>query len=484
MNKILTIAALVLVNTAWAQQFHFSGNISGIADENLRVSFPEDYFGNTWNEEIPISKSSFSKTATIPASGWMKLQYHGKDRSVFVWKNAKALTIDFDADFLDDKAEVKFGGDDAAIHAFATQIKEKFGSKLLVEWLNAQAADASNIDGMEMEIFALRNDVIHSLEKNESELPSDFVKAYKNHITYYYYLSLFKFSEVKTAKSNIPKATEIPKVLIEGLDWERMNKSSELDSKFFRELLIQFVNYKALEEYDFMKFADKNAVVQEAFNLARENLKGESLHYFLTKTLLANSANVQPSLLRQMRDFLNGTEASDVFVKLVTDSLGERLQAKDDEVALALTDAQPAKDDIDVELQGLDGKMFKLSDLKGKVVYLDIWASWCGPCRKEFPHSKALKGSLSKKDAKNIEFLYISIDNTETVWKLAIEELGIEGVHGLSKGGWGSEATSKFGVSSIPRYLIFDKKGKVVDGNAPRPSDPRLLEILQKLAGQ
>ena len=70
------------------------------------------------------------------------------------------------------------------------------------------------------------------------------------------------------------------------------------------------------------------------------------------------------------------------------------------------------------------------------------------------------------------------------MWKRAIEELGIEGVHGLSKGGWGSEATAKFGVSSIPRYLIFDKKGKVVDGNAPRPSDPRLLEILRKLAGQ
>ena len=484
MTRLLTIAALVLVNTAWAQQFHLSGTISGMADENLRLEFPEDYFGNKWAEEIPVSKASFSKNITIPSSGWMKLHYHGKDRSVYVSKNATALNIDFQSDFLDDNTEVKISGDDAAINAFAEQIKEKFGSKLLVEWLNAQAADASNIDGMEMDIFALRNDVIHSLETSELALPADFIKAYKNHITYYYYLSLFKFSEVKTARSNIPKATEIPKVLIEGLDWDRMNKSSELDSKFFRELLIQFVNYKALEAYDFMKFPDKQAVVQEAFNLARENLKGESLQYFLAKTLLANAANVQPSLLRQMRDFLNGTETSEVFVKLVTDSLGDRLQAKDDEVQLALTSAKPARDEIDIELQGLDGKMFKLSDLKGKVVYLDIWASWCGPCRKEFPHSKALKAGLSKKDSKNIEFLYISIDNTETVWKLAIEELGIEGVHGLSKGGWGSDATAKFGVNSIPRYLIFDKKGKVVDGNAPRPSDPRLLEILQKLADQ
>lgn len=482
MNRLLTIAALVLVNTAWAQQFHFTGNISGMADENLRVQFPADFFGNTPTEEITVSNASFSKKVTIPASGWMKLSYHDKDKNLFIWKNATSLNIYFDADFLDDTSTTKLTGDDAAIHTFVSQIQEKFGERLSVEWLSGQAKTASNIDGMEMEIFALRNDVLHMLDKAESQLPEDFVKAYKNHITYYYYLSLFKFSEMKTAGSSIPKATEIPKVLIEGLDWQRMNKSSELDSKFFRELLIQFVNYQALAAYDFMKFSDKQSTIQEAFNIAREHLKGESLQYFLTKTMLANSVSMQPSLLRQMRNYLNESKESEVFVKLITDSLEDRLQAKDDEVQVALADTEYSNSEVDVELQGLDGKMFKLSELKGKVVYVDIWASWCGPCRKQFPAAKALKEQLSKKEKKNIEFLYISIDNTETVWKLAIQELGIEGVHGLSKGGWGSETTAKFGVNSIPRYLIFNKQGKVVDGNAPRPSDPRLIEILRGLA--
>jgi thiol-disulfide isomerase/thioredoxin len=199
--------------------------------------------------------------------------------------------------------------------------------------------------------------------------------------------------------------------------------------------------------------------------------------------MLSEAANVKPSLLRQMRNYLAETENSDVFVKMVEDSLVNRLEAEDEEVEVVIS--EPTDNTaIDIEVVGEDGKPFKLSDLKGKVVYLDIWASWCGPCRKQFPAAKALKEQLTKKEKKNIEFLYISIDNTETVWKLAIKELGIEGKHGLSQGGWGSKVTSTFGVSSIPRYLIFDKKGKVVDQNAPRPSDPRLIEILRKLAAQ
>lgn len=473
--------AFVFVGFAAAQDLKLSGQITGLADENLRAEFPEDWFGNTWQEQILVLDNAFSKDVLLPASGWLKLTYKDKDKRFYLWKGASSLELAFDADFLD--GDMEANGDAAAISNFMTQLNEKFGSQFSIKWLEEQAKDASNIDAMEMDAFSVRNDVIHAMEKFEGELPEAFQKAFKNHASYYYYLSLFEFSTIKSASSNIPKATEIPKVLIEGLTWERMNMASELDSRFFREMLLQYVTYKALEQYDFMKFPDRQTTIQEAFNLARAELKGQALQFYLTKTMLQEAMNVQPSLLRQMNEFLAETEGAEVYVEMVNDSLNERLQAKDDEVEVVLNE-NADHTEIDVEVMGLNGKTFKLSDLRGKVVYLDIWASWCGPCRKQFPHAKELKAQLSKKELKNIEFLYISIDNTETVWKLAIEELGIEGTHGLSQGGWGSEVTSKFGVSSIPRYLIFDKKGKVVDPNAPRPSDPRLIDILRKLASQ
>lgn len=482
MRIVFSLLFLLLVfGFASAQDLKLSGQISGMADEDLRAEHPQDWFGNAWQEEIPVPGNAFSKKVSLPASGWLKLTYKGKDRKFYLWKGASDLQLAFDADFLD--GDVEMTGNAADVSKFMTELKDKFGSQFSIKWLEEQSKDASNIDAMEMDAFSVRNDVIHAMEKFEGVLPEDFQKAFKNHASYYYYLSLFEFSTVKSASSNIPKATEIPKVLIEGLNWERMNMASELDSRFFREMLLHYVTYKALQQYDFMKFPDRHTTIQEAFNLAGAELKGQSLQFYLTKTMLQEAMSIQPSLLRQMNEFLAETEGADVYSKMVEDSLGERLQAKDDEVEVVLKE-DADHTEIDVEVMGLNGKTFKLSDLKGKVVYLDIWASWCGPCRKQFPFAKELKQQLSKKELKNIEFLYISIDNTETVWKLAVEELGIEGTHGLSQGGWGSEVTSKFGVSSIPRYLIIDKKGKVVDPNAPRPSDPRLIDILRKLIGQ
>lgn len=464
-----------------AQILKLSGQISGLADENIRVSLPQDWFGNTWSGELQVIDNSFSKNYEVHTSGWVTFTYKDKDRSFYLWKQSQKLNLAFDADFLDDKVELS--GDAAPISDFLVSLNEKFGSRFSIRWLEEQAKDATNIDALEMDAFAVRNDVIHALKNTKTVLPEDFKKAFKNHAGYYYFLSLFKFSEAKSAVSSIPKATEIPKVLIESLDWNRMNRESEFDSEFFRELLVSFVGYKALEQYDFMKFPNRHAAVQENFNLAREELNGLSLQYYLTRTLLSEANNVQPSLLRQMKTFLSETPSSDVFVKLVTDSIGKQLTAQDDEVA-EVNHNKADNSAIDVEVFDESGKPFNLSDFKGKVVYLDIWASWCGPCRKQFPAAKAMKESLSKKEKKSIVFLYISIDNTETVWKKAIKDLGIDGTHGLSQGGWGSKVTAKFGVSSIPRYLIFDKKGKVVNQNAPRPSDPRTLTILKKLAIQ
>ncbi|MCP4924137.1 MAG: TlpA family protein disulfide reductase, partial [bacterium] len=175
---------------------------------------------------------------------------------------------------------------------------------------------------------------------------------------------------------------------------------------------------------------------------------------------------------------LKRSKANSELIAAVESRMGARLTSEDEKSEVVQSKKSKK---YDLTLRDEKGNEFSLDDFKGKVVYLDIWASWCGPCRKQFPHAKAMKQKLSNKEKKKVVFLYISIDNTETAWKKALEQYDLDGVHGFSPGGWGSEITKIFKVASIPRYLLFNKAGALEDHNATRPADRATLEKIREL---
>lgn len=129
----------------------------------------------------------------------------------------------------------------------------------------------------------------------------------------------------------------------------------------------------------------------------------------------------------------------------------------------------------DAPLTTLDNETVMLSEHRGKVLYIDLWATWCGPCLKESPYfdklSEEYKGS-------NIEFVSVSLDKDQEAWKRFLKKHPSDLKHYIGVGGLKSEIAKKYGIVGIPRFMLIDEKGKIIDANAPRPSSNEIKEIL------
>ena len=124
------------------------------------------------------------------------------------------------------------------------------------------------------------------------------------------------------------------------------------------------------------------------------------------------------------------------------------------------------------------GGTTSLDDLKGKYVYIDVWATWCGPCKREIPFLQTLE---KKFHGKNIEFVSISIDKPQQheAWKNMIAQKNMSGIQLFA--GEDQSFAQAYQISGIPRFILIDPEGKIVNANAPRPSNPSLETVFTEL---
>lgn len=162
-----------------------------------------------------------------------------------------------------------------------------------------------------------------------------------------------------------------------------------------------------------------------------------------------------------------GTYADMTTAKTLLDGLNKDLRKKDmakeleqriaAERLTAIGKPAPAFTQDDV-----NGKPLSLADLKGKVVLLDFWASWCSPCRAENPNM--LKQYKIYKD-KGFEILSVSLDAKKNDWIKAIEEDGLPWLHVSDLKGWNNAAGRLYGVRGVPACYLIDRDGKIIADN-------------------
>ena len=132
-----------------------------------------------------------------------------------------------------------------------------------------------------------------------------------------------------------------------------------------------------------------------------------------------------------------------------------------------------------VNYENYKGGTSSLDDFKGKYVYIDVWATWCGPCKAQIPFLKEVEAKYHNKD---IEFISISVDNQKDYqkWRDMIEEKKMGGVQLFADTAFNSLFIKDYKIVGIPQFILIDPKGNIINSNAPKPSDKGLIDLFSE----
>ena len=310
---------------------------------------------------------------------------------------------------------------------------------------------------------------LNTFLNNEYNFEDNYIitsKFLSNYVDYIYYYSLCQFILKNDNQKNSFSFNLIPYFL---------------EESFYYESISQNLNFLLHKKYLFnmtLLLSTKNSNIRTKtikslffsfYEFAKNNLNADLLNYSINEFISNYIRYIDSSFLEEIFLFYENVEEEYISnVRLEYDRRNKFFDNSNED-----TD-----NSFNFYLEDINANEKSLNNYLGKVIYVDIWASWCGPCRKLFPYSKKLKEKFNRKQLKNIAFVYISIDNDIDKWKKSLKQLNIEGDNFISPSKNNNSISDFFQVSSIPRYIIIDKLGNIVDNNAKRPNDLSLYDDL------
>ena len=244
--------------------------------------------------------------------------------------------------------------------------------------------------------------------------------------------------------------------------------------------------YAKLKGFDYTNEADYKAYDSYRTLVANHYLSDfddeEGLKSTFADINTIESEYIKNQLLNNFRySFSPNRSDLDLFYSLLmetsTDSeYKEKITAKYEKIRV-LT---PGNESPEFAYPDRNGNTISLEDLKGKYVYVDVWATWCGPCKREIPYLKELTEEYAGKD---IEFVSISIDEVKdrTKWLAMMDDKEMEGVQLFADEDWSSSFVQEYAIEGIPRFILIDKVGNIVSADVERPSNPKLKEKFDQL---
>lgn len=244
-----------------------------------------------------------------------------------------------------------------------------------------------------------------------------------------------------------------------------MDLKLKMDAKLFDESIVY--SGKGAKENNFLA---QTALIEENYNYP-DLLKADEAT-FEKMALVKKEGD-----LKRLNDSKLDIAFTTLYNKEIENSVKGLKQYYQEELAMQKLNNAPSPT---FNYENHKGGTTKLEDLRGKYVYIDVWATWCGPCIAEIPHLKRVEQQFH---GKNIEFVGISIDTKKDYekWKKFVVTKELAGIQLFADNDWNSDFVKAYGINGIPRFILIDPKGNIVDANAERPSSPALTTQLEKL---
>ncbi len=299
--------------------------------------------------------------------------------------------------------------------------------------------------------------------ESHKELPEDFIALEKKDITYGYLSSLHSYETVHALKTK--------------------NKDFKVSDGFLDEL--KDFDHNDPNAYSY-SWAYRYVVKDRIKNQVKDMVATDSINQYIAYLKIASaveSETIKNDLLFQYAYKRIGyTNDIDTFYKVFkensTDVANNELIADKYDKLTKLSKGRPSPKFHDYENHA--GGTMSLDDLKEKYVYIDVWATWCGPCKKEIPFLKEVE---KKYHGKNIAFVSLSIDKEKDheKWRNMVTEKELGGIQLFADKDWESQFVKDYEIQGIPRFILIDPSGNIVDFKAPRPSSPELIDLFNEL---
>lgn len=376
--------------------------------------------------------------------------------------------------YLDDKFEVK--GEHSDFIMFLNEYYRIYYPE--IQKLSQQY-DVS--DEFEINLYNFINDQVFEFYKNHDLFPNfkDEAQKYFIRLLKYQYLDAISSYLLGNQEETMRSIASYNNISIDLLNRIEFNKNL-LDTAFYE--LSFFQDYIMNSSILFVLYDHRYSIqVDTTFNNFNKYFL-QFIEHNIPKDFLFNFFNIY---INKFQSFFTQKTSSHVSTFLSNNGFEEfEINNLLDNLILKNStnkEENKQKKVFDFYLKDLHGQPISLDDFQGYILYVDIWASWCGPCRKQFPYSEELKTQFSKRQLKQIKFIYISIDNDFNKWKDALNKFDISGYHFISPSNEFNSISNCFSVSSIPRYILIGKNGDILNNNAKRPSDSSLFRDLLDL---